>query len=50
MTKFKSRNHNRPITKRKSTDTEELDIDQPIRKKKPRKLRESSPCEEGHGK
>lgn len=49
MTKFKSRNHNRPVTKRKSTDTEELDIDQPIRKKKPRKLRESSICEEGQG-
>ncbi|KAL1130897.1 hypothetical protein AAG570_012138 [Ranatra chinensis] len=40
MTKFKSRNHNRPKPKRKSQDEES---DEPLRKKKPRKHRESSP-------
>lgn len=40
MTKFKSRNHNRPKPKNKSQDE---DGEEPVRKKKPRKHRESSP-------
>ncbi|XP_014261428.1 SIN3-HDAC complex-associated factor [Cimex lectularius] len=43
MTKFKSRNFNRPKPKRKSIDE---DQDEPVRKKKPRKLREVSPGED----
>uniref|UniRef100_A0A023EX91 Uncharacterized protein n=1 Tax=Triatoma infestans TaxID=30076 RepID=A0A023EX91_TRIIF len=46
MTKFKSRNHNRPKPKRKSLDDDSEEL---IRKKKPRKLRDSSPCEDIQG-
>jgi len=43
MSKFKSRNQNRPKPKRKSLDD---DSDMTLRKKKTRKLRDSSPCDD----